>query len=293
MFTIMNARAPAGAVRKRQRQYVVPMLKRSLDVLRILAESTEHGASLAELSRAIRAPKSSVFKILTTLEAEGFVSRSRLTDKYQLTLKLLALGHAAVERINLRRELYPFLKALKDRTGECVNLGILQDGKAIYIESLEGPGPVKVIVRPGQALALHSTALGKALLAGLPAAEVDRLLRGSRLAAHTPHTCTSPTRLKKQLAQVQRQGYALDLEEDTLDMVCAGAPIRDHTGRVIAAVSVTAPRYRMSRATLRTTAAAVVKAAERMSTWLGSGGSKPRVGSKQDRRAGRKEGPSP
>jgi DNA-binding IclR family transcriptional regulator len=270
------------------------MLKRSLDVLQILAESTENGASLAELSRAIRAPKSSVFKILTTLEAEGFVSRSWLTDKYQLTLKLLALGHAAVERINLRRELYPFLKALKDRTSECVNLGILQDGKAIYIESLEGPGPVKVIVRPGQELALHSTALGKALLAGLPVAEMDRLLHGTRLAAHTPHTCTSPTLLKKQLAQVQRQGYALDLEEDTLDMVCAGAPISDHTGRVVAAVSVTAPQYRMSRAALRATAAAVVEAAERMSTWLGyGGGSKTRVASKPGSRAGRKEVPSP
>ncbi|MBI4014014.1 MAG: IclR family transcriptional regulator [Candidatus Rokubacteria bacterium] len=261
----------------------MPMLKRTLDLLGFLAYSAEGGAGLAELSRAVRAPKSSVFKIVSTLEAEGFISRNRLTDKYQLTLKLLALGTAAVERINLRRELYPFLKELKDRTGECVNLGILHDGKAIYVESLEGPGPVKVIVQPGQELSLHSTALGKVLLANLPASEIDRLLAGKRLEAHTPRTCTNVARLKNELAQVRRQGYALDVEEDALDMTCAGAPIRDHTGGVVAAVSVTAPRYRMSRVMLRATASAVVEAAERMSRWLGCGGGEGQPGTRRAR----------
>jgi DNA-binding IclR family transcriptional regulator len=251
------------------------MLKRTLDLLGFLAYSAEGGAGLADLSRAVRAPKSSVFKIVSTLEAEGFITRHPLTDRYQLTLKLLALGTAAVERINLRRELYPFLEALKDRTGECVNLGILHDGKAIYVESLEGRGPVRVIVRPGQELSLHSTALGKVLLANLPPAEVDRLLAGKRLEAHTPRTCTSVARLRKELAQVRQQGYALDVEEDALEMACAGAPIREHTGRVVAAVSVTAPRYRMSRSALRATASAVVDAAGRMSRWLGYGVGRP------------------
>jgi DNA-binding IclR family transcriptional regulator len=129
-----------------------------------------------------------------------------------------------------------------------------------------------VIVRPGQELSLHCTALGKVLLANLPAPEIDRLLAGKRLEAHTPRTCTSVARLKNELAYVRRQGYALDVEEDALDMTCAGAPIRDHTGRVVAAVSVTAPRYRMSRSALRATASLVVDAAARMSRWVGYSG---------------------
>ncbi len=264
---------PRIVARPGRKQYLIPMVKRSLDVLELLTRSTQGGLSLSELTRAVHAPKSSVFKIVSTLEAEGFVSKDPLTQKYQLTLRLLALANAAAERINLRRELYPLLKELKDKTGETVNLGILEGDTAFYIESLEGPGPIKVIVRPGKELSLHSSALGKALLAYLPETEMDRILASKRMVAYTPHTCTDPTALKKQLAHVRLRGYALDLEEDALDMVCVGAAIRDHTGRVVAATSVTAPRYRMSRSALKTTAAIVVEMADRMSRWLGWTGS--------------------
>lgn len=245
------------------------MLKRSLDLLQLLAATLDGGMSLSELARQLHAPKSSVFKILSTLEEEEFAVKDPLTERYHLTHRLLSLASTMSRHTNLRHELHPFLKDLRDRSGETVNLGILDGKTAIYVETLEGSGPVRVVVQPGKHLALHSTALGKCLLAFLPEAEIDDRLANTQLEAHTPNTCTDPASLKKQLAQVRREGYALDLEEDAPDMCCIGAPIRDYTGRVVAAVSLTAPSYRLPRSSLKSTAMVVVESANRMSRWLG------------------------
>ncbi len=260
------------APKKKQQQYLIPMLKRSLDLLQLLAVSQDGGMSLSELARALDAPKSSIFKILSTLGGEGFVSKDSQTEKYQVTPKLFGLANTASRRLDLKHELYPFLKELKDKTGETINLGVLQGKTAIYVETLEGPGPVKVVVQPGKQLALHSTALGKSLLAFLAETEIDQILTESPLEAFTPNTCTDPTMLKQDLASVRRQGYALDLEEDSLDMCCIGAPIRDYTGGVVAAVSLTAPSYRFPRSAVKSTARIIVEASERMSRWLGYSG---------------------
>lgn len=255
--------------RNRGQQYHIPMLKRSLDLLQLLAASPDGGMSLSELARQLHAPKSSIFKIIRTLEAEGFVSWESRSEKYNLTRKLLTLADTVASQSNLRDDLLPFLKELRDRSNETVNLGILDGETAIYIESLEGPGPVKCIVQPGKQLALHSTALGKCLLAFRPESEIDRILTAAPLEAYTPHTCTDPVALKKEMAQVRRQGYALDVEEDNPEACCIGAPIRDHLGRVIAAISLTAPSYRLPRSALKSIALIVVESASRMSHWLG------------------------
>jgi DNA-binding IclR family transcriptional regulator len=249
-------------------RYRIPMLERSLRILELLAPA-RHGLSVSELSRQLAAPKSSVFKIIATLEDRGYVRLSDGAGKYVVTTRLYKLGSAAVERLDIRRLLNPLLTELAERTGETANLGIVDGDEAIYIDSIEGRERMRVTVRLGERIDLHCTALGKVLLAHLPAEQSARLLKGRRLAAHTPHTLTTLKGLRAQLVQIRAQGFALDDEEDYLDIRCLGAPVRDATGSVVAAASATAPKQRLPDDAISEKAALVIRAAERMSRALG------------------------
>jgi IclR family transcriptional regulator, KDG regulon repressor len=249
-------------------RYQIPMLDRSLRVLELLAAEPA-GLGVADLSRKLSAPKSSVFKILATLEQDGYIRPADSTNKFVLTTKLYRLGSAAVEQLNLKRTLYPLLVELAQKSGETANLGILDGGEATYIESIEGVSRVRVAVTPGAHIELHCTALGKVLLAYLPPEQAAHLLKGRRLKAHTPHTITNIKTLNIQLAKIRKQGFALDDEEDHLDIRCLGAPIRDYTGAIVAAVSMTAPKHHLPDNTIAEKAALVTGLAARMSSTLG------------------------
>jgi DNA-binding IclR family transcriptional regulator len=249
-------------------RYRIPMLDRTLHVLELLAAAGD-GLSIADLCRALAAPKSSVFNILATLEVRGYVRHANGAGKYVLTTRLYRLGSAAVAQLDVKRTLYPILLALVDHTGETANLGILDGDEAIYIESVEGHSRVRVAVTPGERIELHCTALGKVLLAHLPPEKAAAMLKGRRLKAHTPHTITSITALKSRLAIIRERGYSIDDEEDNADIRCIGAPIRDYAGSVVAAVSSTAPKHRLPDDQVAERARLVCDYAARMSAALG------------------------
>ncbi len=234
-----------------------------------LMAAAPDGLSIAELSRLLAAPKSSVFNILATLEQTGYIRPSDSTGKYVLTTKLYRLGTAIVARIDLRQSLRPLLVELAERSGETANLGVLHGDEALYIESIEGTARVRVTVTPGERIELHCTALGKVLLAYLPPDEVNRWLKARKLTARTPYTLTTAQALKDQLALIRQRGFALDDEEDHPDIRCIGAPIRDHTGSVVAAVSMTAPKHRLPDEVIPERATLVKDCAARMSQALG------------------------
>ncbi len=251
-------------------RYLIPMLERSLRALELLSQSAE-GLSLAELSQQLGAPKSSVFNILATLEHHGYIRPDNGTGRFVLTPKLYRVGSPAVNRMSLRQTLHPTLAELVEQTGETANLGILEGGAAYYIDSIEGPSRVRVAVAPGERLDLHATALGKVLLAHQPPPALEALLQGQPLAARTPNTVTEMEALRHELALIREQGYALDNEEDHLDIRCIGAPVHDYTGAVVAAVSLTAPKHRLVGALLTDKTVLVLDYAGRMSRALGYG----------------------
>lgn len=249
-------------------RYLIPMLERSLRALELLSQSGE-GLSLAELSQQLAAPKSSVFNILATLEHHGYIRPDNGTGRFILTPKLYRVGSPAVNRMSLKQTLHPLLAELVEQTGETANLGILEGGEAYYIESIEGPSRVRVAVAPGERLDLHATALGKVLLAHLPPDHIEVLLQQRPLTARTPYTVTELEALREELALIRERGYALDNEEDHLDIRCIGAPVRDHTDVVIAAVSLTAPKHRLVATALTDKTILVLNYAARMSRALG------------------------
>jgi DNA-binding IclR family transcriptional regulator len=246
----------------------VPTIQRTFQILEALAV-TENGCGISELSHELKLAKSTTFNILMTLTELGYIYRTDIDNKFHLSLKLFSLGSAVVERMDLRKVTASILQELVDATGETANLGTIQGDEAVYIECLHGPHPVTVNTWPGKRLPLHSTALGKALLAWLPEDEARSILSIREIPAFSTNLAASMDRLFAELADVRAQQYAVDNEEDAPGMRCVGAPVFDHTGRVVAAISLTAPVQRMPIENMPEVAVLVVESARRISQRLG------------------------
>jgi DNA-binding IclR family transcriptional regulator len=252
----------------RKTGHVVPTVQRTFEILEALAQSPT-GAGVSELSRELGIAKSTTHSILSSLEVLGYAYKTDSDGRYQLTLKLHSLSGPVVNRLDLRQLALPVLQQLGERTGEAINLGTLQGDEAVYIECIQSRHPVTVHTWPGERLALHSTALGKVLLAWLPGDFVTELLSKKGMPPRTANTITSLAAFEQELGLVRAQGYALDREEDVIGSQCIGVPIQDHTQRVVAAVSLTAPMQRMSAHTTAQLVPVLLDAAQQISIRLG------------------------
>ncbi len=214
----------------------VPAVERALNVLEALSQSRK-GYSVSELSRRLSLPKSSVHLILRTLERRGYLQR-QASGRYRFGLKLIALSRAALDGVELREEARPSLAALSRQTGLTVHMGILERSEIVIIERIESESPVRVVSWIGRRLDLHSTAVGKALIAFLPEAIFEAEVRARQLHHHNDRTIASMTALRKELDRVRLMGYSVCDEEDEVGVRCVGAPVVDRHGQAIAAISV-------------------------------------------------------
>jgi len=215
----------------------VPAVERALNVLEALAQSRK-GYSVSELSRRLALPKSSVHLILRTLERRGYLQKQASGGRYRFGLKLIALSRAALDGVELREEARPSLAALSSQTGLTVHMGILERSEIVIIERIESESPVRVVSWIGRRLDLHSTAVGKALIAFLPEATFEAEVRARQLPHHNERTIASMTALRKELDRVRLMGYSVCDEEDEVGVRCVGAPVVDRHGQAIAAISV-------------------------------------------------------
>lgn len=264
----LDARSKSDSVMSNKEKVAVPTIERAFRILEALSEE-ENGSGISELSKELGLAKSTTFNILTSLTQLGYCYKSGADGKFHLSLKLYSLGSAAAERMDLRRLAASILRDLADGAGETINLGTIQGDEAVYIDCLPSSHPVTVVTWPGQRLPLHSTALGKALLAWRPLEEAQTILAGSELKAFTPATVTSIPQILRELQRVRADGYALDNEEDALGMRCIGAPVFDQSGRAVAAISLTAPLQRLPEGDFGRVAEQVITSAGQISRRLG------------------------
>jgi len=247
--------------------YLLGSLHKGLEVIDCFTR--QKSWSLAELAAELGQPKPTIFRILHTIEAFGYLQKDPETGRYSLGMRMHTLGSAAVRHEQLRWQALPPLQDLARDTGETVHVGILYDGEAICVQAVDGTRLVRMHAFVGKRTPAHAGALGKVLLAQLPDAEVDALAaRG--LASFTAHTITDPAALRAALHQVRAQGYALDDEEMEPGLRCLGAAITDHTGRPCAAVAVSVPAMRMDAARIAALVPQVKATAGRISRMLGS-----------------------
>lgn len=222
----------------------VRVLHKMLDILEAI-KSRESGYRLADLARAVEMPKATVYRILTTLEGRGYLDRD--TDgSYRMARKLFDLQRSvSIEQV-LQRVAQPAMDKLVDSCKETVNLGILDAGEVVVINTVESPQAVRMSSKIGNRRHLHSTALGKVFLAGLPEKEFLRLVRLKGLPRLTPETITRRADIVAEIERVRRQGWAIDNQENEIEGRCIGAPIFGPEHRVIGALSISGPVFRMS-----------------------------------------------
>ena len=255
-------------MRKKGSPYRVQVLDRALAALDVLANHSAE-CSLADLCIALKLHKSTVHRLLMVLEQHRLVDRNPETGRYRLGLKLFELGSRAIAMLDLRELAQPYLMRLQLETLETVNLGVLDQGDVLYVAKVDSQRNLRMVGRVGHRYPAYCTALGKAMLAGLPDEEVDAIISRSGLKAKTRTTLTSAEALKADLEQVRARGYAIDDEENEEGARCVGVAVRDHMGRPRAAISVSAPAMRMEGTKLKETAKAVMRVASDLARDLG------------------------
>ena len=224
---------------------------------------------VSELAARLGLAKSTVHRILTTLAAEGLIERDASTGRYRLGLRLYELGAIVADHLDLHEVVAGPIDDLRNRTGETVHVAILDGAEVVYIARRESPHTLRLFSRVGHRNHAHCTSTGKVLLAFLSETERAAILDGRPLVAHTPYTITDRARLEEELELIRRRGWAENVNESEVGVTSVAAPIRDATGRVVAAISVAGPGPRLSRDTLRRFAAETVRTAEIISSRLG------------------------
>jgi IclR family transcriptional regulator, KDG regulon repressor len=239
-------------------------VERALNILEAAAHRRD-GLTNSEISRKLGIPKSSASYILRTLEHRGYLRREAETGRYRLGLKILSLGGDAQANLDIAGVALPFMRALVEKIHLTVHLAVLDQGEAVYIEKVEAPGFFRVNTWVGRRMFLHSTSVGKCLLAWLPKHEVEALVKQQGLKKRTPKTISTMTRLLTDLERIKTEGYALDDEENSLGARCLGAPIFDVTGNVVAALGASGTLSQVEDASIPRIAESLKDAARRIS----------------------------
>lgn len=252
--------------KRAKESYTIQSVVHALQLLEQFHQ-VEGELGVTELARRLNLHKNNVFRLLATLETQGYVVQDPETEDYRLGVKALELGRSYLRQSSIVNVAGPLVASLRDTTGETANLSVLQGEEVVYLISEEAQRAVRVAGRSGAHLPAISTASGKTQLAWLRELPYNQ---------HPLRRLTDPrpaevNRLEKELDKIRELGYALDLGESDPDVACIAAPIFDDEGRVVGAFSVSAPSSRVDAARARDLIRFVVEAAEKASRNLGWG----------------------
>ena len=260
--------APVPHSKTKNSPYKVQVLDRALAALAILSDRASD-CSLAELCVSLKLHKSTVHRLMMVLEQHRLVVKNPDTGRYRLGLRLFELGSRAIEGLDLRGRARPYLNRLQQAFGETVFFCILDEGQVFYMEKVESQQSVRTACTVGSRAPAYCTAVGKAMLAELPDTEVSAIVRHSGLKAVTAKTITTASALKTELKAIRSRGYAIDDEEKEAGLRCVGSAVRAHSGKLVAAMSISGPAFRMTRERIPEVAAALMQAAGELSVELG------------------------
>jgi DNA-binding IclR family transcriptional regulator len=228
----------------------------------------EYELGVSSLAKRLGLAKSTVHRLASTLIKDDMLEQDKETGKYRLGLALFELGARVRRKMNVFNEAQLALKDLAEKTGETAHLTVLDHASVMFLYKFESRQAIRMKSVLGARVPAHCSADGKAMLAYLGAEAIEAIALDG-LAASTPKTITDLSQLMGDLAQVRARGYALDDEETEIGMRAIAAPIRDHTGEVVAAISVAGPVQRMTKKVMLANAPKVIAAAEAISARLG------------------------
>ena len=241
-------------------------LIKGLQILTMIAERDE-GLTLSEVSRLSGVPKPTAHRLINVLIEYGMI-RSGPKDRYLVGPQCLILGNRFLNGLDLRHEAQDLLRKLARDTLETCHLGIKEGTRIVYIEKVESPHAVRMYSRVGGTNPVHSTALGRAILAYFGEDAIEAVIDNG-LERRTPNTITDPNRFRASLAEINERGFAVDDVENEEGIRCVAAPVFDHSGDVVAGISVSGPEQRITKERLNDIGINVVEAAFALSTRLG------------------------
>jgi DNA-binding IclR family transcriptional regulator len=248
--------------------YRVQVVDRALAALDVLANRSSE-CSLVELCAALKLHKSTVHRLMMVLEQHRLVDKNPETGGYRLGLKLFEFGSKAIAALDPRRHARRHLDRLQREVGETVFFCILDDGQVFYLEKVESQQSIRTACTVGSRAPAYCTAVGKAMLAELPDAEVNDIVRRWGLKPITQNTITTPAALKAELRAVRSRGYAIDNEEKEEGLRCISAAVRGHSGKLFAAISVSGPAFRITKERIPEIGQIVIRTASDLSAEFG------------------------
>jgi IclR family transcriptional regulator, KDG regulon repressor len=252
-----------------KRSYHVQVLDRAFAILDALAEKKGSLARVAELSKHLKLDKSTVYRLLKVLERNEYVERDPSDGNFRLGAKILHLAALAMADVDVTQASQPYLEKLVSLTGETAHLGVLRNSQIISVAVALGSMNLRMGVSVGGNSPIHCTALGKAILAFVPRDECLSIIEGIRFASLTSRTITKKSALVKELQSVRERGYSIDNEEFEPGLKCIGAPVRNNSGKVIGAISVAGPAFRMTEPNMARLSGNLIQTANELSEELG------------------------
>ncbi len=221
----------------------VHSVERALSILEALGQKSQ-GYGCTELGQLLGLHKSTVHRLISTLQAYGFAEKDPHTDRYKLGIKVIYLGLEALNNLDFRKIAIPYMQELVEISRETVQLAVLDGGEVLFVERDQSPEAITVNL--GLRAQFHCTAEGKVLLAYLPKENVINILDNHEMRQYTINTITEANHFISHLEKVRTQGFAINAEEMVEGVRAIAAPVHNHNGKVIAALSITGPSSRLS-----------------------------------------------
>ena len=241
-------------------------VNRALTALELVADAGELGVS--ELGRQLGVHKATASRLAAVLAERGLLERDPLTERYRIGFGLVRLAGAAMSGLDLVRLARPILETLAERAREASNLGVRSGDDVVYVDQISGSRSIVTVSWVGRRTPLHCTSNGKVLLAFAEEADRERIL-AEPFPTYTEHTVTDPDALRHELDAVRKRGYAQALEELEEGLNAVAAPVRQADGRVIAALGVSGPAFRMHAVDVPRLGLLTAEAAQAVSRQLG------------------------
>lgn len=252
-------------------RYQVRSVARALEILELVASAGENGLSLTEISQGVGMAKSSTIAAARTLATFGFLQIDDPGPRYRLGLALLRYGDLVARQTSLGKSALPLLHHLTEATGLTARLATSDDGYPVFVERVDGRGSVRFHTPLGQRELPHATAAGKVILAHLSSADALRVITESGLARHTANTITDRSELLHELERVRLMGFGVDNEEESEGIICVGAPVFDHAGACVGAISLTGLKVDIPEGDVGRLGNVVRETADRLTTLLNGG----------------------
>jgi len=239
-------------------------VRKALQIFELFTIDTPE-LSISDLVRKLSMPKVSVYRFLRVLLKSSFITQDRQTKKYRLGIKIFELGSIVLRNFDLREVAFPLIVELSKRSGETVHLGVLDNQQVVSIEGVESDQSLRISLPVGKRVYLHSTGIGKAILAFLTDQEIQEIVRQKGLLRFTNNTIIHFDQLMKEIQLIKKRGYAIDNEENEHGIRCVAAPIFDVNKQVVASISISGPSVRIPHSRIPELSSMVIETSQKIS----------------------------